>query len=371
MKKEFPTLFDKLYSSCFVKSKHHPAFFSNQELRQKIFSARKFTLDKDMSGFLGDLASTAFHAKTRAAQDKAIEAMRMGARLPHKITWVEYGLRDCFKHIHLHKQTIVTPDGQPLASVEEMPEFEGWLLEQHPLVPTSFRATLYVGDDKIDQNGYDLWSFPWAYIWSTDDTPCAFKPYVHNTEVQKTLSQLIVGLIGYESPHVNIQFCGENNDAFDDKTFQASLDLLREWAGVVRRMWAFLATINDLPVKVTDVKPSKGYMAGRNYRRFLDHKIITLTVPQTEYRRLANRVVVKARRRAHPVRSHWRKDWRNPFSPLCDHNLTADTEHIECSICNGRKLWIPEHQRGDASLGHVMHDYRVTHEKEKENVDPC
>lgn len=366
MKKEFPTLFDKLYSSCFTKQRvRSPAFFSSQELRQKIFSARKFTLDKDMSGFLGDLATTAFQAKTREKQDKAIEAMRMGARLPHKITWVEYNLRDCFEHIRAHKQPVFTGADGTVSTPDEMPQQEGWLLEQHPLVPTSFRATLYVGDDKINlQDGYDLWSFPWAYIWSTDDTPCAYKPYVHKTEVQETLSQLIVGLIGYKSHQVNIQFCGENDIAFGDKEFQASLDLLREWAGVVRRMWAFLATINDLPVKVTDVKPSKGYMQNRNYRRFLDHKIITLTVPQTEYRRLANRVVVKARRRAHPVRSHWRKDWRNPFSPLCDHNLTADTEHIECSICKGRKLWIPEHQRGDASLGHVTHDYRVTYDGE-------
>jgi hypothetical protein len=362
--KKFPTLFDKLYASTFAKDSHHPAFFRHQELRQKIFSARRFTLDTGMSGFLGDLSSTAFRARNRATQDRAIEAMRMGARLPHKITWIEYNLRECFKRIQENKQNLVTADGGPLTSVDEMPEYEGWLLEQHSAVDTSFRATLYISDDKIDLNGFDLWSFPWSYIWSTDDTPCAFKPYVYNTEVQKTLSTLVVGLIGYQSPHINVQFCGERNDHFTDKEFQASLNLLKEWAGVVRRMWSLLATINDLPVSVSDVRPSKGYMAGRNYRRFLDHKIITLTVPQTEYVRLAKRVVVKARRRAHPVRSHWRKDWRRPFSPLCEHNMTAPEGHIECTICKGRNIWIPEHQRGDASLGHVTHDYKVTHEEE-------
>src|SRR5690242_7553179 len=28
-------------------------------------------------------------------------------------------------------------------------------------------------------------------------------------------------------------------------------------------------------------------------------------------------------------------------------------------VCKGRKTWIKEHQRGDASLGFVLHDYSV------------
>ena len=55
------------------------------------------------------------------------------------------------------------------------------------------------------------------------------------------------------------------------------------------------------------------------------------------YKALARKAVTMMRRRAHQVRGHWRDDWRHP----------------------GQKIWVKEHQRGDASLGFVLHDYTV------------
>lgn len=34
----------------------------------------------------------------------------------------------------------------------------------------------------------------------------------------------------------------------------------------------------------------------------------------------------------------------------------------------GSRIWIREHQRGDASLGFVTHDYSVKHEHESEEI---
>jgi hypothetical protein len=62
------------------------------------------------------------------------------------------------------------------------------------------------------------------------------------------------------------------------------------------------------------------------------------------------------------VREHWRKDWRRPLSPLCDHDWSADEKHMFCKLCEGRKIWITEHVRGDTSRGFVTRDYNVTHE---------
>jgi hypothetical protein len=55
-------------------------------------------------------------------------------------------------------------------------------------------------------------------------------------------------------------------------------------------------------------------------------------------------VLAGIRRRAHQVRGHWRDDWRLPKG--------------------NKTLWIAEHQRGDASLGLVIHDYEITHKDE-------
>ena len=110
--------------------------------------------------------------------------------------------------------------------------------------------------------------------------------------------------------------------------------------GLMRRVWILLSTINDLPV--TFAQPTRlthGFKARAQYRRFLDHKVITLTVPTADYRKVARAVVAAAKRRAHLVRGHWRKDWRHP----------------------DLRIWIKEHMRGDMKLGLVTHDYKVVH----------
>lgn len=373
MAKEFTTLFDKVMSSCFTPGEQPGAFFSSNELKQKLFQARRFVLDDDMSAFLGDLSSVAFkRANNKESQKHIIEAMRTGARLPHKLTWIEYNLRKCHEYIRHHNQYMIASSiNGKVSKLEEIPSSEGWLLEQHHKIETAFRATLFIYDDRYDSTGFNMWSFPWAYVWTTDDSPMPWgKTVIPVTDPEQVnLSALITGLIGYQSVHVSVQ-CTEVLVTTDKKTWESTLNLLKEWAGVIRRIWALLSTINDLPILVKDVKPSRGYMAGRNYRRFLDHKVISLTVPQTEYRKLAKSVVAQARRRAHQVRGHWRNDFRHPLNKLCEHQFVTTEAHLECSICKGRKVWIVEHQRGDASLGFVTHDYQIGYKplNEKENI---
>ena len=76
----------------------------------------------------------------------------------------------------------------------------------------------------------------------------------------------------------------------------------------VRDLWAFLATINDLPVRIENVEPSRGYMARGSYKKFLKHSVVRLTVPETRWRSLVAKSAIMLRKRAHQVRGHWRKD---------------------------------------------------------------
>ena len=115
-----------------------------------------------------------------------------------------------------------------------------------------------------------------------------------------------------------------------------------------------------LPVTFERVEPSKGYMArGGGYKKFLQHTVLHLTVPETRWRKLVGKTAAILRRRAHQVRGHWRKDWRSPLASLCEHDFD---DHMKCRRCSGHKIWIAEHQRGDASVGFVTHDYEVHHE---------
>jgi len=361
MKKiEFPTLFDRVVAAA-VKGGQPFAFHDWGDLKQMIFQARRFVLDDGMSGFLGDIASMAFQAKGNDRQQRAIESMRVGARLPHHLTWIEYDLRRCHERLRSY------PTGSDLvAPLEEIPRREGWLLERHSGIDTAFRATLFIDteEDSKDAHGYDAWAFPWALCWTTDDSPIPWKTFrLGDQEMNTKFHSAVIGLYGYVTDSFGLQLAPElmKRAAKEGGVAKDVLKLMMEWAGTPRRMWALLSTINDLPIGFREVRQSKGYMARRNYHKFLDHKVVTLSVPQTQFAYLAKQVIAAARRRAHVVREHLRIDRFHPPSALCDHAWTTDEEgHLSCSLCKGRKLWIKEHQRGDASLGWVTHDYRVT-----------
>jgi len=363
---EFPTLLDRLRASTYVADQND-AFFPQAELRKKLMEARRFVLDDKMSAMLGDLASAGFTAKTQPARHRAVEAMRMGARLPHRVTWIEYNLRQCMaatrKHTNLSYRKITDRNYQVVAGhqsdLREIPLQEGWLIEQHPQIDTAFRASLFTHHEQEHLDGFNMWQFPWTYCWVTDDSVLPWRQAESSFKFSKGgLAPLIVGLTGYESQHVGIEVSDKVLGASDELQNRMA-NLMIEWSGTVRRMWALLSTINSLPVEIKEVQAAKGFMARRNYHRFLDHKTVTLTIPETQYVKVARAAVAQARRRAHEVRGHWRRDWRHPISPLCEHDWLAKDGFNECSICNGRKLWIHEHQRGDASLGFVTHSYQV------------
>jgi hypothetical protein len=77
---------------------------------------------------------------------------------------------------------------------------------------------------------------------------------------------------------------------------------------------------------------------------------------------------------AHQVRGHWRLYQRGP-GLLCPDRAhewgAADARgQAHCARCSAWRTWIGEHQRGDATLGFVIHDYAVTHQGGKECPGP-
>jgi hypothetical protein len=146
---------------------------------------------------------------------------------------------------------------------------------------------------------------------------------------------------------------------FSDK-FRNPLILRQKLLKARRFIWALLASINDLPVTNRKVMPAGGFNIHRGpFKRYLDHRTITLKVPQDrDLRTLARKVVAGARKRAHMVRGHWRDNWRYPSGQLCEHEWDAAGA---CSNCHGRRSWVSEHQRGDPAIGVLFTDYAVTH----------
>ena len=377
-----PTLIDSIYQLACQKEQHW-GWVSNSAMRRALFSARRFVLDDEMSAFLGNLATEAFIAKkadgidgaaigkTPPSMVAAAEQMRISARAPHHATWVEFNLRKSLQRSQEVK-------GRPPLNVDDCPLTEGWLIEQHPQLDYAFRCHLFFSSDKEDSKGFDHWVFPFCYGWTVNDQPLPWKevmPEVRGvgsmTGQDMTKSEIFTGLIGYKTDKIDIVESNLLVDIPADMDGQGGrqhlINLLAEWSGAMRRVLAFLATINDVPVLHKEVRASRGFMANRNYHRFLDHKVITLHVPQTsDLRKMARYIVAAVRRRAHQVRGHWRADWRFPGTRDCPHlwSLHPESDSLQQCGCGARRFWIHEHQRGDASLGFVTHDYNVTHEEE-------
>jgi hypothetical protein len=283
----------------------------------------------------------------------------VSARAPHQTVWIEYNL-----HAELARSNEFVPRQVPIS---EAPIREGWLIEQHPSLDYAFRLHVFSQSSDPDAFGYEHFTFPVCYAWTVTDDPLPWPLLVaHTTDNERYSSEAYLGLPGYHSEHIGIVKSELINDPTSNN-WDVVQSLVKEWMGIIRRMWALLATIDDLPMLTGDVRQSKGFVARGSYRRFLDHKTITLNIPGKADRiKVARQLTALMRRRRHQVRGHWREDWRSPPSARCP-ALLATTRHQwtaeqRCDVCGGHRIWVHEHDRGDAALGFVTHDYSLKHE---------
>lgn len=330
---------------------------------KKVVLARKIVLDNSMSEYLADLSFSLWKGGLRKRLHQ-IENVRQLARLPHALTWVEFNQR---LYIDRHRKTwnrpMGFPDGKVYAPDEPLdigrvPERVGWLLEQHAQVDTAFRMTEFrdsnMKDDRVFIN-------PPGLAWSADDGPIPWPRFRVFNDEEFEESEILAHMQGYKSDRVIFV------EAFEDAP--GALAAAHDVAGngmlitSARDVWVLFATINDLPVKIEHVEPSRGYVAKGSYKTFLKHSVIHLNVPQTLWRKLTTKTAAAIKRRAHQVRGHWRKDYRHPLSPKCEHIWAPSGKHLVCQRCHGHQLYVSEHQRGDASMGFVTHDYEVSHEQ--------
>lgn len=353
MKQPPPTLIDHLYRASFSKQTI-PGWSDNLKWRAALRGAKRFVLDDAMSTFLGELGTEAFVRPklTQPMKVKIVDRLRMGARLPAAVTWIEYDLRLC----QTRSNELLQRPFDPL----QTPEREGWLLMRHPDLECAFQAIVVSHDPSVDHgDGFNIWTFPVALGWTADDDTVLPWRLIPFQDAGNRPSEVLTGITDYKTDRTSYVFSDMLRTPDRPKSIA---NLMVEWAGVQRRMWALLATINDLPVEMREVRPARGFFAAHAYRKFLDHRTVTLTVPVTLYTKVIRNALTAAHRRGGPVREHWRQDFRRPLAALCEHDWGADETHMFCTLCRGRKIWVHEHVRGDTSRGFVTHDFVVTHE---------
>jgi hypothetical protein len=321
-----------------------------------------------MSEYLADLSMAWLPGLKLKRKWEMLDSYRMLARLPHPITWIEYDV-----HARYRRMATQWPRKQD-AAAPYMPAstHSGWLLLQHPKIETAFMALTAEshGISSKDQTHHlrpNISAYP--IVWTADDTPLPYRNLLITSpepDEMDTVASLLTGIRKFSCPQLNLTVApwvtGKLAQQFIE--FRKADKAVLNHTGTLRVLWSLLAAINDTPMGVRHVTPAKGRMVGGSYKRFSEHSVIALNIPKrTTMIQLAKRILRTTRRRAHMVRGHWRRDWRFPLSPLCEHHFepVPDTHLNRCTRCLGRKMWITEHQTGDASLGFVLHDYKVQH----------
>jgi hypothetical protein len=70
-------------------------------------------------------------------------------------------------------------------------------------------------------------------------------------------------------------------------------------------------------------------------------------------------------RRRHGASGHWAhlRRWF-PGAPRCGHRWVAEAANRQvCAACGHKRVWRPEHERGDARMGRVTKEYEVKAEE--------
>jgi len=346
--KEMPTLADAVVAAMLDKRRFGGANDGCREVRavlKNVYYARKFVLDKSMSEFLAEISQSE-HGSLRARM-RLWEAARRMARIPHQKIWIEFDF-------HAWAERMGKKCGKQLSDYNlPVSKRLGWLMQQHEKVDTAFLLT------EIRENEFDASTINFPSVlslaWCSDDSPLPW---------QKVTPGPIIYPSGYKPDSLgwtftfSERFCSYLIEQDKPRPCVASL--------AISSIWQLLGTLNDLPTTIDKVCPSRGMFARGSYRKFVEHRIIHLTIPETRYRAIARSLANRLKRKAHQVRGHWRNDWRQPVVKNCKHDWS---ELMVCRSCGGHYLWIAEHWRGDETLGTVTHDYTVSHRKSQREIE--
>ena len=370
-----------------------PSFFPTvskrpmADLRAAMHQSRKFRLDDAMSAFLADLASRPFSGEVTPKKLQTLDSMRHSARLPFPKTWVEYNNHAFRSRLMDVSENTTDVWNAPLEQdLEKVFKNIGWLLEEDPIDPNIIHMSYFLEElnrvitppftfvyNTVDQDFPDrLKADPLAGSFAhglmghytgrvgvimTIDTPPGEWIDVVEDETQDIATARLEGLISEEAREGAAEY-RIHQRAGDFKVHR----LVPEFGGVVRYAMAFLSTLTESPTTVSEVRPSRGYMAKGNYKQFMSHHVLKLNLPKNrDLKLLANKVLKLSRIGGHEVMAHWRT-YTQGRGFICSDHAWPDGEKAKCTKCNAVRTWIVlPHGRGDWSIQCKTKTYEVGH----------
>jgi hypothetical protein len=309
--------------------------------------AQKFVFDLDSSR---KIAEFSFEIQND------LDGARQAARAPYPITWIEYNNAERLRHAKTLGVHFVQND--PMDGFDPV-QYAGWL-ERHQTQHSAYRMT-YVGDlgvqqgakvnagwrwDEAEKGAYPLYVSSWGWMWDVEGKDLPWEPLALNI-APHLVNQYLFGIHELQSTTSHVGFCmsyGRYKETHDTER------LLLEFAGELRHVFGLLLALGSLPtIDHTIVRidnPNEQPVAeprkvGDKTILPFAYRTVTLRIPRLrDPNKVVQRVLEGIRKRRHGVRGHWR-NYRDAQGNVV------------------RRVWVNDHERGDASLGRVEHDYRV------------
>jgi hypothetical protein len=148
-----------------------------------------------------------------------------------------------------------------------------------------------------------------------------------------------------------------------------------EEAGKFRMVVSLLCLLNakdrEVDIGVPKRPPGSSFIGGK-VRPYAEFRHVRLRLPEREaYASLRSQLHDSGMsRRRHGVRGHWCNS-RRTGDPACAHDyhlVDGNPNRLACRHCGHKRWFRPYHERGDASLGYVSHDYVVEKGKRPSRV---
>jgi hypothetical protein len=306
-------LLDIIYRSTFKKPR-------NPALRAKLVQARRIVLSDAMAAYLIDLRLQTIlphGGRTSFRQSHGrLDDCRYFARLPHRVTWVEYALHAALRRECQRRESDrgIAVDWQECEDTKKRGSRIGWLMYQHDKIETAFAAQYFLGVngavDGVHKMG--MMQVPAEVLWCTDDTPLPWTDLIttdsEGGRLVEPIAAFLTDVPHYDRPNVGMRNIPGLLRSEQSAMRWSDIDRVKQsLAGRASMMWAFLATFNKVPIfGEQEIVRSHGFVAAGGYHRFLDHKVLTINIPEKAARRVVRQAMAPTARR-------W--PWRRASSP--------------------------------------------------------
>jgi hypothetical protein len=297
-------------------------------LRTTLRKARCFRLNKAASEYISD-ASLAIASDLNEARELA--------RSPYPVAWIEIDNvarinRLKTRGIALTKRASGESEGGPVPLV-------GWLIERHPTQHSAHRASYFT---ELDEG---VVYAPLSWCWDCEGRECPWDKWFMGSDAKQFIGNQDF-MFGVHDAKCDAVWCCPGWTNIDSRQTIAR-ELLMELQGELRHIFGLLVTLGHVPTEEREIVAVEGDMT-KQPKMFkgkpilpLVHREVLINVPKrSSVTKIVGRVMEGMRKRLHGVRGHWRHFYNE------DGSLR-------------RKVWIRDHERGDETLGRIVHDYVV------------